>query len=138
MFNRISLLSMAVIALSAAAASRLAAAQSMVNDLLIADSAEGHLQSLSVLEAGLIAIGARDEREIAAWTKRVESERTSILAAAGIGLQANRLRALHEGLHKRLLTGQYHRDATDVRRTIATGEYNCLSALALYVDLCEK
>src|SRR5205823_7622365 len=36
-----------------------------------------------------------------------------------------------------ILTGPYDPAASDLRQTIAGGRFNCLSAVALYVDLCD-
>jgi hypothetical protein len=41
-------------------------------------------------------------------------------------------------MHHQLLAGKYDRAASDLRRTLATGDYNCLSSLVLYHELCSR
>jgi tetratricopeptide (TPR) repeat protein len=46
-----------------------------------------------------------------------------------------RLRELHRRLHAEILVGSYRPEASDLRETILRGDYNCLSATALYWEL---
>jgi tetratricopeptide (TPR) repeat protein len=46
-----------------------------------------------------------------------------------------RARELHSRLHREVLTGNYQSAAFDLRQTLRLGDYNCLSALAIYYDL---
>ena len=41
-------------------------------------------------------------------------------------------------LHRQVLVGGYDKEASDLRRTLASGDFNCLSALVLYVELCRR
>jgi len=49
-----------------------------------------------------------------------------------------RAAAVLEQLHDKVLTGRYDKQATDLPRTLTTGDYNCLSALVMYVELCNR
>ena len=49
-----------------------------------------------------------------------------------------RAAALHAELHRTILTGRYDKHASDLSHSIASGDYNCLTATALYVELCRR
>jgi len=114
------------------------AAPRALDDCLLADARDGVLHEFDWLSACLIAGGVTDECE--RMTQR------SLLAATLERAQANshsgtilqRAAAIHEQLHRLVLTGRYDKHATDLRRTLATGDYNCLSATVLYVELCRR
>jgi tetratricopeptide (TPR) repeat protein len=50
----------------------------------------------------------------------------------------DRLRILHQRLHAEILVGQYRLEASDIRLAIGRGDFNCLSATALYWDLARE
>jgi tetratricopeptide (TPR) repeat protein len=91
-----------------------------------------------LVRAALIAGGTVDECELAGWLDRYEGMREELVARQPSGSAVARLASLHEGLHQRVLTGEYGTAASDVRLTLSRGEYNCLSALALFADLCSS
>ena len=47
------------------------------------------------------------------------------------------LQSLHQALHEHILTGKYETTASDLRGTLSHGNFNCLSSLAIYLDLCD-
>src|SRR5262249_27499607 len=46
-------------------------------------------------------------------------------------------KSLHAAMHEVILRGHYDRAASDLRRPLIDGDYNCLSAAAIYFDLCQ-
>jgi hypothetical protein len=50
----------------------------------------------------------------------------------------DRAAAIFRQMHESVLVGQYDRGATDLRRALAGGNYNCLSALVIYHELCRR
>jgi tetratricopeptide (TPR) repeat protein len=109
-----------------------------LDDRLLADTRDGMLQDFDLLSACLIAGGVTGEREL--MTDR------SLLAAALERAQhipqqdtaQQRAAAIHEQLHRLVLTGRYDKHATDLRRTLSAGHYNCLSATELFVERCRR
>lgn len=114
------------------------AASGSLESRLLADARDGMLHDFDLLSACLIAGGVTGEREL--MTER------SLLAAALAraqhipqqGTAQQRAAAIHEQLHRRVLTGRYDKHATDLRRTLATGDFNCLSATVLFVELSRR
>lgn len=49
-----------------------------------------------------------------------------------------RLCALHARLHAEILVGEYRKEASDLTLAISRGDYNCLSATAMYWDLARE
>jgi len=113
-----------------------AAAAQSPGERLFADAQDGRLDEIDFLEAALIAGGASDECELIGWLDSYAERRTRILRETAGVVGSERLAAIHAALHRLLLTGEYRIAASDVRLALATGDYNCLSSLALYWDLC--
>lgn len=86
----------------------------------------------SFLEAALVASGVEDRQELAAWKEEYARSCEKIIAEALERPPADRAGVLHELLHARLLTGRYDRSASDLRRVLREGKYNCLSSVALF------
>ncbi len=106
------------------------------SDRLLADARAGRLDELDFLEAALIAGGASDECELIGWLDSYAERRQAIVAATSGLTTPDRLAAIHAALHQRVLTGEYQIAASDLRLALSIGHYNCLSSLALYLDLC--
>src|ERR1044072_2105182 len=106
-------------------------AQSL-SDMLLKDVADGRLDQFDFFTAALIAGGVDEPAELTKCRDDYRQRRGELLAR----LPHKRLEAIHAAMHLRFLTGGYQHDASDVRRTLARGEYNCLTALVIYVDLC--
>lgn len=103
---------------------------------LMEDAEDGRLDQFELISAALVAGGVEGERELAAWSALYRLQRNDALKTVR-GEQGGAL-AIHRALHERLLAGGYRAEASDLRHALAEGDYNCLSALAIYVDLCEQ
>lgn len=55
---------------------------------------------------------------------------------AATGAPAERVRRVHEYVHRRVLRGDYDASCARLDRTLESGDYNCLTATLLYLDLC--
>src|SRR5262245_61004994 len=107
-----------------------------LTEQLLADARDGTLDGIEFFEATLIASGVEDEGELSGWRNEYGARRAKLLTAAAGRSQLERLRALHAALHQRLLMGEYKTEASDVRLALSRGDFNCLSSLAIYFDLC--
>jgi tetratricopeptide (TPR) repeat protein len=121
---------------------RLPAAEAARNGLdqrLLADARDGVLHEHDFVSACLIAGGVTEEHELA-------GQRAAVSAAIARAYQRTpeaasvegRAAAVLEQLHDKVLTGRYDKHATDLPQTLTTGNYNCLSALVMYVELCNR
>jgi tetratricopeptide (TPR) repeat protein len=125
-------------ALAVCAAAFLAApvAGQTLSEQLLSDARDGRLERFDFFEAALIASGVEDECELAGWIELYSDKQEEVLATAGGGTRAERLRALRAALHRQLLSGEYRAEASDLRIALTRGDFNCLSSLAIYFDLC--
>jgi hypothetical protein len=114
----------------------LANAQPLDERLLI-DAADGELNDHDFVAAALIAGGTADGSELARWRQAYEKKAVK-LGLPLAGSVKERLSAIQMALHEQFLTGRYVAIATDLRTTIARGDYNCLTALAIHWDLCRR
>jgi len=93
-------------------------------------------QADDFVRSALRASGA-DAKDAANWQAAYDRQKSEILTAELLSLPPpERLAAIQQALHERILTGKYRREATDLRITLGCGDYNCLSATALCYDLC--
>jgi tetratricopeptide (TPR) repeat protein len=118
-----------------------AAAQSL-SDRLLADARDGQLDEFEFVSAALVAGGVDDECELGGWLDLYRERRAALLNDLRLddllkSTPASRLQAIHAALHKTLLTGTYQADASDLRLALSRGDFNCLSSLAIYFDLCQ-
>jgi tetratricopeptide (TPR) repeat protein len=104
---------------------------------LLAETRDGRLDRIDFVAAALIAGGVEDECELSGWLDCYAERRSKLLAAISEGPAAEQLRSLHVALHQQLLTGRYQTAASDLRQTLTTGDFNCLSSLTIYLDLCQ-
>lgn len=103
---------------------------------LIADAEDGKLDSLSLLDAALVASGVPDA-DVATESKRVRLNLAPAIARAKARSTPRErgdalLRALHETVFRSYAIG-----ATEIDGAVRTGEYNCLSSAVLYVVAAE-
>src|SRR5439155_9293563 len=70
-------------------------------------------------------------------TDRYIERRETLLSSLPTSEPRQPFETIHEALHEQLLTGRYDATASDLRLTIAKGDFNCLSSLAIYLDLCQ-
>ena len=106
---------------------------------LLADGADGRFDEFSLWEAALVASAVDDEQELCLrreWLERlVAAWRSGI---EGHASPRQRARALHEQMHRELLTGGYNAASSTPIETIDTGRFNCVSATLLYCVLAER
>jgi tetratricopeptide (TPR) repeat protein len=79
-----------------------------------------------------------DDCELARWHCTYAELRTATLESLDSGSATERLAAINVALRERILIGNYFASASDLRTTIARGDYNCLTALAIHWDLCSR
>jgi tetratricopeptide (TPR) repeat protein len=110
-----------------------------LNERLLADAADRRLDDFDFVSAYLIAGGVTDARELAELHSQFEELRQRIdpaaIRALPVGVRAQELRAR---LHSQILVGSYRQEASDLRLAIRCGDYNCLSAAAIYWALAEE
>jgi tetratricopeptide (TPR) repeat protein len=105
---------------------------------LLADAADGTLNEHEFISAALIASGVSDGCELQWWRAAYAELRLSALESLDGIFSNERLAAIQSALHERILVGAYVASASDLRTTIARGDYNCLTALAIHSDLCNQ
>ncbi len=114
-----------------------ASAQTLQSQLLD-DARDGELDRFDFISAALIASGVEELSELDAWRQAYATVQDQIAFEDLERLASQeRLVALHRALHEKVLTGSYQREASDVRSALWGGNFNCLSATAIYLDLCE-
>jgi hypothetical protein len=106
---------------------------------LLVDARDDRLDQHDLLSACLVAGGVTGADELRVRRARV----AAALDAANLRLSAaadvqDRAAALHGELHRTILTGRYDKHASDVVHTVASGDYNCLTATTLYAELCRR
>ena len=97
---------------------------------LLADAADGRLDDFDFTTACLIAGGTSDPAALAEWQSQWRElwERIELAEA----------HELHRALHSKVLVGDYRSNASDLESAIRGGDFNCLSAAALYWDLAAQ
>jgi len=108
-------------------------AANQLESKLVADARDGKLDEFTLLEASLIASGCNDREELKSI--RVRFERTlSKLRNRSVPRRLGPTRLL-EIMHQTWLTGRFQESCNDLRVTLASGEYNCVTSTALYLCL---
>jgi hypothetical protein len=99
------------------------------------------LEGSTVLSAALLAADITESQEIAFCERTiaglVEQWRDEFVANGAIPSR-KMASSLLEFLHRRVLTGKYHRVGWDVCHALKTGEFNCLTASLLYYELATR
>src|SRR4029079_3273748 len=108
-----------------------------LTERLVEDARDGRLEEFDFVSAAFNAGGVTDQCDLDGWLDRYETSREAILQSLPTSDATDLFDTLHEALHQRLLTGAYDATASDLRQTISTGDFNCLSSLAIYLDVCE-
>jgi tetratricopeptide (TPR) repeat protein len=103
----------------------------------LSDARDGKFDDFTFLAAALTASGAEDAGEVQKWLGMYEPVRASILSGLPAGTAMDRLKAIHGAAHRFILTGQYESSCSDLRRSFSSGDFNCLTSLAVCWDLCQ-
>ena len=105
---------------------------------LLADAADGRLDGIGLLDAAVVA-GGGDRNEILAVRRKLDALWLEVgeplIAKLSV---ADRPRAILSALHRLVLTGKYKAECTEVQRTLESGDYNCVTATVLYLELCRR
>ena len=112
-------------------------AASDLSDRLVLDARDGRLDDFDFITAALIAGGVDDECELAGWTHRYAEKRDELLNSISAHSPMERLQAVHNALHAQVLCGMYDPLVNDLRLTFARGDFNCLTSLAISLDLSQ-
>ncbi len=105
---------------------------------LLDDARNGRWDDLSFLEAVLIAEGTPPQlrqSSLAIFSSALAQLREEI---APVDDEMLRVRTVFEFLRRRLLTGHYEQNRSSVAATLATGQYNCVSATVLFNALASE
>ena len=120
---------------SAATASGL----SPLDEALLADARDGSFDRFDLPSACLVAGGVADEQELVLRRRQLaEACAAAVRSTLRSSPQDEQVRQLLQVLHDRVLIGKYDRTASDLRRMLAAGDYNCLSALVIYHEVCSQ
>jgi tetratricopeptide (TPR) repeat protein len=129
----------ACLAIFLAAFALAASAGQSLDQQLLTDAADGRLGQHDFAASCLIAGGSDDGSELtdmrSRWRALADRARGEHSRAAA---DIERARSLHAWLHAELLVGEYRETSSDPRQAILVGDYNCLSAAAIYWDLCQR
>ncbi len=110
-----------------------------LEERLFADAADRQLDEFSLLQSALIAGGVRQAETLQLYEEQfaamVDQLRESCIPA---GPPRERAKKIFEFMHRRVLSGGYRIDCTDLRATLDEGRFNCLSASVLFNCLAEE
>jgi tetratricopeptide (TPR) repeat protein len=107
--------------------------QNGLEERLFLDAADGRLDDFSPLAAALVASGVQDADTLRRYERKAaalvdELGRGGVLAAT----PRQRVEAIFEFMHQRVLRGGYDLANTDLRRVFDEGRFNCISASVLF------
>jgi tetratricopeptide (TPR) repeat protein len=127
------------ILLAATSASAAHAGAQPLDQRLLADAGDGRLDALDFPTSCLVAGGTSDRNQLAELRSRwadlcLQADRADLRDMPAL----ERAKALHAWLHAEILVGRYCETASDPRQALLAGDYNCLSAAAIYWDLCDQ
>jgi tetratricopeptide (TPR) repeat protein len=114
--------------------------QNALEERLFADAADGNLHSFSPLGAALVASGVQDDDALRHYEQTAAvlvDELRRGATAHGVcllhtGTPRQRVEAIFEFMHQRVLRGGYDLAYTDLRRVLDEGRFNCISAAVLF------
>jgi tetratricopeptide (TPR) repeat protein len=106
---------------------------------LLADAADGRLDQFSLLQAALISGGSTEATDLAFREQQLLSKWRELDEAKISHLTPQqRTQLIMAGMHRLLLTGKYEADCTEVQRTLQSGDYNCVTASVLFLELSRR
>lgn len=109
-----------------------------LTERLLADARDGQLNNFDLFTAALIASGCENADQLADWSRQYTVRSQRLLEFQCQGSAGSQLQQIHAALHGEFLPGQYGVTATDLRQAISKGDFNCLSSLVIYLDLCQR
>ena len=104
-----------------------------LEERLFADAANGHFDRLTLLEAALVASGVDDPADLTRYRAQVAGRVEDLRRSGTVcGTPRQQAQAIFEFLHRRILTGGYRLECTDLRHALDHGRFNCVSATVLF------
>lgn len=118
------------------------AAYSLEGDLLD-DCHDRKLDRHSLLEASLIASGIYSKTDLQRSNQRLRELLLELSATPQVspredGSLERRAGILFKEMHRRILTGQYKAECTELSITMDHGDYNCVTATLLFQWICRN
>lgn len=112
---------------------------SPLDERLARDAGDGALDEFSLSAAALVASGVHDPQVLARHERRIDAWGDELAHSRAVtGAPRARARAIFDFLHRRILTGDYDANCTELDRTLDEGSFNCVSSLVLYWRLCRR
>lgn len=111
---------------------------------MFADAADGRLDDHSLMEAALIACGVQHRKQLQSYLKKFDSLLDQLYREDEPKISSTdsppiaRAQIVFEFMHHHILTGEYSIDCTDLKNTLDSGRYNCVSASVLFNCLAER
>ena len=100
---------------------------------LFDDAADGCWHQHTLLAASLIASGVHDPVALARHQQRFAALVAELRRSGRVaGSPVQQAQAVFEFMHRRILTGGYHLEATDLALPLDQGQFNCVSASVLF------
>jgi hypothetical protein len=108
-----------------------------LTERLLSDARDGRLDDFNFIFAALIASGTSTFSDVTLFLDMYEPVKAGILGKLPAGTAIDRLKAIHAAAHDFFLTGKYHESCSDLCETFTSGDFNCLTSLAVCMDLCQ-
>ncbi len=100
---------------------------------LFADAADGRLDRFSPLGAALVAGGVESDDSLGEYEQKAAALADGLCSPTLLAASpSQQVEAVFEFLHRRVLRGGYDLAATDLRRTLDEGRFNCVSATVMF------
>ena len=107
--------------------------QNVLEERLLADAADGRLDEFSPLGAALVASGVEDADCLRRYQQKAAALADQLRRSGKLtGTPRQRVEAIFEFMHRRVLRGGYDLAYTDLRRVLDDGRFNCVSATVLF------
>jgi tetratricopeptide (TPR) repeat protein len=100
---------------------------------LLEDAADGQWDDHSAFRAALVSQGETDPIRLRRYEDRLERHLDRLREHGSETLiPEERARGIFEFMHRKILTGEYDIQCTDLREVLDSGNYNCVSATVLF------
>lgn len=116
-----------------------AVAEQNAEQRLATDARDSELNAFELIDAALVAGGMSDP-QLRAEMLRIRDARYASIDVPAISQLPilQRPAAILTKLHREILRGQFRPTATLVQESLATGDFNCVTATIFYHDLCTR